>query len=104
MKTLRTLVLGLNTLLLPVLPACSHNAGHAKPTITAITSKASGLFTAEELAKLDEITNRAHECGDEFRLCKKTKPEYTCKKKMGACSDKIKRDYNLQDKDEQTRL
>lgn len=40
MRILRTLALGLklNTLLLPVLPACSHNAGHARPTV-ALTQK-----------------------------------------------------------------
>lgn len=94
MRILRTLVLGLNTLLLP---ACSHNAGHTGATAALVTKapKVSGCFTAEEVARMDEITKRARECGDEFRLCKKTKPEATCKSKMDDCGQKIRQEYNL---------
>lgn len=93
MRILRTFVLGITTLA----SACSHNAGHARSTaaLTEKASKASGYFTAEETARLDEITKRARNCGDKFRACKKTKPEPVCKQEMDDCGQKIKLDYNL---------
>lgn len=87
--------------LMTLATACSHGAGHANSaaaltkTASKTAPKASGCFSAEELAKLDKITNRARICGDEFRTCQKTKPEETCKREMDNCSQKIKREFAI---------
>lgn len=92
MRILRTLVLGLNTLLLT---ACSHNAGHAKPTAALVTKapKVSGCFTAEEVARMNAIKQDARACRDEFNLCKGD--ELLCKTLMGVCSGNVQRKYGF---------
>lgn len=95
LRTLRTLALAASAFI----SACGPTASHVKPTAALTASKTSGCFTAEELAQLAEMNKRVHACGDEFRLCKKTKPENTCKKKMDVCSDKIKHDYHIKEEE-----
>lgn len=108
LRTLRTLALAASAFI----SACGPTASHVKPTATVATASkvasrtssrtaktTSGCFTAEELAQLAEMNKRVHACGDEFRLCKKTNPENTCKKKMDVCSDKIKHDYHIKEEE-----
>lgn len=74
MRILRTLVLGLNTLLLP---ACSHNAGHAKTLDRAITEE--GRICAREFnaCKIDHFKKNPN--------ASRTEPIPACEKIKTTC-------------------